>query len=395
MSQRTRGNVLAMSISLSIIFALYFSWQRLLPLILRELGATDLQISYSYSAIILSMGLSQYPGGILADRLGRKPVIVLSTYGIGILYLLATTQHSWWSFVIMIALANALNALYQPAFTALMAESVATGQRGAAFALLEFFISIALTIGPAFGAWIMPITGFRVLLAATGFVALVMGLVRQRFVVETMSLGESTAPVIHLKQFSDRRVILLIASNTFYTLCHSLLLFGPFISLYAKDRLDFTPSQINLMFATGSMVGIFLCQLGGKLTDRYGSARALRTAAFMYVASLLLWLRLPHFLWATLCFTISYAFFQVTMIAGGTLRADASPPGARGAVLGVVGGLAQTISALALPLGGLAVERWGLGAPFFMAFGFMSLGAYGTCVLERLMARSSTPQASA
>ena len=381
----TKGNVLAMSVSTAFIFAAYFSWQRLLPLILRDLGASDLQISYSYSAIVLAMGLFQYPGGVLADRLGRKPVIVTSTYLIGLLYLAAAFQQDWQSFVAMIALANALNALHQPAFTALLAESVGSGQRGAAFALLEIFISIALTVGPALGAWLMPLSGFRPLLTATGVIAVLMGAVRQRFLVETLLPEETSAPKIRLGPFLERRVLLLVATNILYTLCHSLLLFGPFISLYAKDRLDFTPSQINLMFAIGSMVGIFLCHWGGKLTDRYGSAQALRVAAFLYVGTLLIWLRLPHFLWASLCFTISYAFFQVTMIAGGTLRADASPPGARGAVLGVVGGLSQTVSALALPLGGLAVERWGLAAPFFMALGFMTLAAYTSYALEQTL----------
>ncbi len=73
--------------------------------------------------------LFQLPGGILADRIGRKRVIVYGTSLRVVAALILFTARSW----IQVApgmILNAVASLYSPAFNALIAESLPEDRRG-------------------------------------------------------------------------------------------------------------------------------------------------------------------------------------------------------------------------------------------------------------------------
>ena len=69
-----------------------------LPALVGELaGSSDLQ-SYWYGALMVTFGLAQFLAmpllGALSDRYGRRPVLLLSIFGLGIAYLVTATTHS-------------------------------------------------------------------------------------------------------------------------------------------------------------------------------------------------------------------------------------------------------------------------------------------------------------
>lgn len=374
-----RRNLVVLPATTGALMLSLFSWNRVLPLILRELGASDFHISVAYSAVLLSMGLMQYPGGLLADRYGRRPLICYPTFVAGGAYIAGALVRDWRAMVAMVAVTSAMSSMQWPSFSALLAESVDARRRGTAFAMLELFISVAVAAGPALGAWVLPLAGFRLLMAATGVVAIAMGAVRLWLLHETLAPEHRTPVGITLTGLLDRQLVLLLATSTVFMVGNSLLLWGPFISIYASDVHGLSPSQVNLMFAAGPLAGIGVALLGGKLTDRYGSARALRVSAVAHALTMLCWMGHASFTVVTAWFTLSYVIFQVTMIAHGALRADATPAHARGAVLGAVGSAAQVAAAAGVPLGGALAAHFGPVAPFWLAAVFMA----GTALLSR------------
>ena len=386
------SNVLWLSGTTAMLLLSFFSWNRLLPLFLRELGASDFHVSVAFSLVMLAMGLLQFPGGLLADRVGRKHMIVWPTLVAGAAYMAGSTLRSWPALVAVLALVNAMASLQWPSFTALLAESVPAGRRGTAFATFELFIAAAVSAGPLLGAWLLPITGFRVLMAVTGAVALLMGIARLWRLRETLPVDRPSGSGFSPAVLKDRKVLLLLLASTLFTLGNSQLLFGPFVALYASDVHGFDGRLINLMFAFGPLVGIGAAMLGGRITERYGSPLALRAGAVCHVLLMLVWLRAGGFVAAALVITISYACFQLAMIAHATLRADATPEHARGAALGVVGGIAQSIGAAGIPLGGALAAQFGPAAPFWLGAGFMMLAAIATRALDAW--RWETPAAS-
>ena len=144
-------NIIVMSLTTSTFVAAIFTWNRIVPLALRELGATDLQVSLSFALMTVATGIGQFPGGLWADRFGRKPLVALPTFAAGALYLVATMAGTWWEFVLAMAGVNLMSSIQSPAFVMVMAESVDARKRGMAFGIFQFFIGLSLAAGPALG----------------------------------------------------------------------------------------------------------------------------------------------------------------------------------------------------------------------------------------------------
>jgi MFS family permease len=88
---------------------------------------------------------------LLADRFGRKRVIVWPTFAYLPLYLLAAATHHWGLLVALLVIADSLSAVQWPAFVASIAESVPEAQRGEAFAVFEFAAGLGMALGPGDG----------------------------------------------------------------------------------------------------------------------------------------------------------------------------------------------------------------------------------------------------
>jgi len=86
-------NVAVLSGTVFLFAAAWFSWYPILPLHLRHLGATDAQVGLAYTLMQLGYHGMQLLGGLLADRFGRKRVIVWPTFAYLPLYLLAAATH--------------------------------------------------------------------------------------------------------------------------------------------------------------------------------------------------------------------------------------------------------------------------------------------------------------
>ena len=89
----------------------------------------------------------QLPGGVLADRIGRKKVIIIGSFLriIGpITLVLATT----WYWVIPGIIINAVAMLYMPAFNAMIADSLPHKNRGAAFGVFRMIMSLPSIVMP-------------------------------------------------------------------------------------------------------------------------------------------------------------------------------------------------------------------------------------------------------
>ncbi len=88
-------NVVVLSGTVFLFAGAWFSWYPILPLHLRDLGATNAQVGLAYTLMQLGYQGMQLVGGLLADRFGRKRVIVWPTFAYLPLYLLAATTHNW------------------------------------------------------------------------------------------------------------------------------------------------------------------------------------------------------------------------------------------------------------------------------------------------------------
>jgi MFS family permease len=93
--------------------------------------------------------VSALAGGEMADRLGRRLVIVFSMAGSAATMLALAAVHGTVALIAVAALAGAATELYRPAAAALIADIVPAGRRVGAFGAYRLAVNLGFAAGPA------------------------------------------------------------------------------------------------------------------------------------------------------------------------------------------------------------------------------------------------------
>ena len=134
-------------------------------------GGTAAELGYVMAARITTQVVFILGGGVLADRLGRRPVmlaadLVCSAAQATLAAALFAGRPQEWLFVAMAALVGAGEAFFGPALGALTADIAPQDQLGSANALTGLAESAASVAGPALAGIVVAAAGPAVVIAA-------------------------------------------------------------------------------------------------------------------------------------------------------------------------------------------------------------------------------------
>ncbi|MGE5250718.1 MAG: MDR family MFS transporter [Bacteroidota bacterium] len=118
-----------------------------------------LQLSLSVVSILItinaSMGLlASFAAGAVADKLGRKLVMVTSLAVTGIGYFLMSRAGAYVEFAGLMVLMGAANPLYQVGSDAMLADLIEPEKRNNAYAIIRMVNNAGIAIGPAVGGFL-------------------------------------------------------------------------------------------------------------------------------------------------------------------------------------------------------------------------------------------------
>ncbi|MBN1584223.1 MAG: MFS transporter [Anaerolineae bacterium] len=174
------------------IAAISFQWVgTYLPLYMLALGVDKLQVGVLSSVLILTKLISTLLGGYMADRFGRKQVLVLFDivcWGIPML-LYAIAQNPWY-FVIG-RLINGFVYVVLPSFDCLFVEDVPVERRTAVFGAFSLLTAAASLLAPVAGVLVaqMGIVSAGRLIMATCMVSSVSIAIVRQFTMRETSMG--------------------------------------------------------------------------------------------------------------------------------------------------------------------------------------------------------------
>ena len=144
---------------------------------------------------------SSFMAGALADRFGRKPVMVASLVLSGCVYLLLSGANGYGEFAILMGLLGIGNPMYQVGADAMLADMIPAEQRAEAYAINRIASNAGFGLGPAVGGFLAA-TSYSLAFygAATGFLA--YALLCALFARETLRRPLAAAPsgVVHAVQ---------------------------------------------------------------------------------------------------------------------------------------------------------------------------------------------------
>jgi MFS family permease len=167
-----------------VLFTLGNSTDAFLLLRANQLGVAAALIPIIWALLNVVKAVTNTPGGILSDRLGRKPLIVAGWLVYAAVYFAFARAHAAWHAWALFAAYGLYFGLTEGVLAALVADLVPAHRRGAAFGWYNLAIGIAalpasLLFGAVWDRWGSPVAfqmgALIALLAAIGIAAVAPG----------------------------------------------------------------------------------------------------------------------------------------------------------------------------------------------------------------------------
>jgi MFS family permease len=391
-------NVLAIALTTSVFSLVDMGWRPFWTLYLKnELGASITAVGLLSTIASSERLLFQLPGGLLADRYGRRRIIV---YGTAlrllppVIYLMA----GHWTHVIPALLISGAASIYMPAFNAIIADSLPDTERGAGFGAYRTITSIPQIFSPVIGGIIMDSFGYRkgvkIFLTISFFATVVVTYVRWRVLTETLdpdpnpetvqkkeikrSWGDRMSETFDLPRVVWVMVVVAIL-GTF-----GLRLVWEFMSIYAVEIVGLTNTQLGFVQTTGGVVSTILAMPGGMLSDRFGRKPLILTSRLispLTTYAITLVSNFPQYYLVSFVSAIGNSLGGGGMWAGGpawqALIADLVPREKRGTVMGTIGTVTGIVGTPSSLIGGYLWQLYTPQTPFYLS---LVLGLIGTAV---------------
>jgi MFS family permease len=340
-------------------------WRRFVPKYLEALGAGAGAIGLYGAAQDFCDAVYQFPGGTIADRLGRRRAFPLFIAIASVGYLVYLLSPSWpWVFLGM-ALAMAWESMASPATFAVIADALPRDRRAMGFTVQSILRRVPRLVSPLVGGALIGafgvVVGLRIGFAATLVLALLTLLVVARMNLpigpsQPMSLGGVWGSF-------DASLRRLLVSDIVIRTCEGMA--GVFVILYVTTVRGFSVPAFSLFLAIQVATSILVYLPAARMADRFGR-KPFVTATFLAFALFPVSVALASGPVAMAIAFVVGGLREIGEPARKAMIVDTAEPEVRGRTVGLyylVRGLSVTPAAA---IGGLL---WGLSpaTPFFVA----------------------------
>jgi MFS transporter, DHA1 family, tetracycline resistance protein len=308
----------------------------ILPLYAKSFRAAEWQIGLLLGVYSFMQFLASPVLGYLSDRIGRKPVLLISLIGSAIGYTVMANAQSLTMLFIARIIAGICGASVGTA-AAYIADITPPENRSRRMGLIGAAFGVGFVLGPAIGGilshfWIAGPFWFGAGVALLNAIAVLLFLPEPE---KHVKRSEMAAPVNSNVVERTGGIAILVA--TYFVAIAGFAIVTMIYPLVLDRRFSLTPTQISLVFVFLGLVGAFI-QGGaiGRLAKRFGDYK-LTGAGLALMAISMLVMPLAHNMGLFLLFTFGLA--AGNSLAQPTLTAIASRltgASAQGRVIGTV-----------------------------------------------------------
>lgn len=351
-----------------------------------ELGGTETTIG-----LIQALGSASYIfaiviGGQIADLYGRKKLLGLMTIASGLSHILLAVSPTWQILAMAVMVVN-LCWVAEPAFGAMLADSIDEKHRGIAFSVFSCINFLPWAVMPYLGGFLIDMEGvltimrwMYLMLAILGVTA---GILRLLFLEETLpqlgveggkaplkSLRGVVAEALkeHFKIWRSMPRSVLALASTYMIWSFEFSLVEPYWIVYAKEEIGLTSTEWGTIIAAGNIVSlIFKLLVVGKVLDRFQRRKVLLAILMFDSFNYVLFVSCRDFSQTILLWiyaSIIWSFYEATY---SSIEADLVPKERRGRTYAALGIAWSAFSIPASIIGGVIYEKVSPQLSFILA----------------------------
>ena len=261
----------------------------ILPLYIEHLGIYGTAAIAQWSGIafgsnFISLAIFSPIWGSLADKYGRRPMILRASLWLSIIMICMGFVHNVYQLTGLRILQGALSGFQSAAIT-LVATQTPQEQSGWALGILFSGQIGGTLLGPFFGGYLSEVVGFRGQFISIGVMCFIAFLTSFLFIKEKMVLrAKNTNKFNEVWRCLPNHNVTVCLFITTFIMQVALMSIQPIITVYIT-QLSSDTSHIALVsgavFAASGLASIFSASRLGKISDRIGAQKVLLAALFV------------------------------------------------------------------------------------------------------------------
>lgn len=347
----------------------------LLPLIGSELGLSYSQIGSILTCQFIAGAISNVPGGIFVDTVGKKgQLMALSLFWIGFPYLLMGFTHAYWLLLVCASLVGIGNNLWHPTAIPLIANRFPE-RKGLVVSLHGMGGNVGDALAPLAAGAMLAAFSWRQIVVVNVIPGIVMAclillyLNKQQADAQSHEHGRTggrglVETVLALRGLLENRTLVLLStSSAFRSMTQSALL--TFLPVFLARQLGYSPVWIGACMFILQAAGFAAAPIAGHLSDKMGRRRIIMSSMTM-TGVVLLFMAIAGRSAAFVFFIAFLGFFLFAIRA--VLQAwllDATPKNMGGTSIGILFGTQAVGASIGPMLGGILADHYGLMATFY------------------------------
>ncbi len=257
-----------------------------LPVYAKTYGASDTLIGWMMAVFAVVRLFFSPVGGWLADKIGRKPLMVFGMFMYTVVMFMFGVANSLPELFLYRGAQGAASGLVWPVAMAYIGDVVKEEDRGKAMGLYTLTFATGNAVGPMLGGLIASNFSLSVPFYFTSALALISGLLllfglKESFEGETQTSEKLakrttriknilTKPMGYLKSITPYPTTFLGISLGSFTVFLGLAVLYPMLPIYGKDLLELNMAQIGYIFTIIGAVQVVFMFPSGSLADRIG-----------------------------------------------------------------------------------------------------------------------------